>query len=83
MIHIKIYAGDKARFVVENGINYYYFCCIDKDDVYTVYDALAENIRLKNSEKDLINFKYLKVDNVNTLLQDAKKYGFISDYEID
>ena len=40
-------------------MNSYYFCCIDKDDVYTVYDALAENIRLKNPAKDLINFQYL------------------------
>ncbi|MGL1608666.1 hypothetical protein ACSTIN_22995, partial [Vibrio parahaemolyticus] len=48
----------------------------------TVYDALAENIRLSDPDKDLITFQYLKDDDVKTLLEDAKKHGFISHYEI-
>ena len=80
MMNIRIYAGKKASFV--NGINYYDFCCEDNDDIDAVYDILAENIKLNNPDNDLIDFENLKDDDVKIMLQDAKKQGFISDYEI-
>lgn len=81
MMNIRIYAGNKASFV--SGINYYDFRCEDNDSIDAVYDILAENIKLNNPSKDLINFQYLKDDDVKTMLQDAKNQGFISDYEIE
>ena len=81
-MNVKIYVGAKAKSAFEDGICYYYFSCKDNDDVDTVYDALAENIRLSDPDKDLITFQYLKDDDAKTLLEDAKKHGFISYYEI-
>ena len=76
----RIYAGKKVNLA--NGINHFDFEC-DQDDIDTAYDALAENIVLEDpTEDDLINFEDLADDDVKTMLQDAKKQGFISDYEI-
>lgn len=74
----RIYAGNKASF--ENGINYYDFEC-EPDDIDAAYDILAENIILKNDD-DLVDFQNLADDDVKTMLKDAEKQGFISDYEI-
>lgn len=74
----RIYAGNKAS--LENGINYYDFEC-EPDDIDAAYDILAENIILKNDD-DLIDFQNLADDDVKTMLKDAEKQGFISDYEI-
>lgn len=80
MIYIRIYTGNKARF--QNGFYYYEFYCGDNDDIDIVHEILAENVKLNNPDKDLIDFWNLKDDNVKTMLQDAKKQGFILDYEI-
>lgn len=69
---IKIYTGNKAKSVFENGICYSHIWCDGNDDVDTVYDAF----------EDLIDFQYLKDDDVTSLLEDAEKHGFISDYVI-
>ena len=87
MMNIRVYAGNKAIF--QNGFYYYEFYCRDNDDIDTVYEILAdyeilaENIKLNNPDKDLIDFEILKDDSVKTMLQDAKKQGFILDYEIE
>lgn len=78
----RIYAGNKATLV--NGINYYDFEC-GPDNIDAAYDILAESIILDNQDEnsqDLIDFQNLKDDDVKTMLEDAKKQGFISDYEI-
>lgn len=81
MIDIRVYEGKKASFV--SGITFYDFCCKDNDDIDAVYDILGENISLNDPDKDLIDFQCLKDDSVEILLQDAKKQGVISDYEIE
>lgn len=78
----RVYEGKKARF--ESGIYYFDFEC-DPDDIDAAYDILAESIILKDQDKDspdLNDFQNLKDDNVEIMLKDAKKQGFISDYEI-
>lgn len=81
MINCRVYEGQKASFY--NGTTHYDFCYKDNDDTDTVYEILAEGLKLTDPDKDLINFQYLKDDDVKTMLQDAKKQGFISDYEIE
>lgn len=78
----RVYEGKKARF--ESRIYYFDFEC-DPDDIDAAYDILAESIILKDQDKDspdLNDFRNLKDDNVEIMLKDAKKQGFISDYEI-
>lgn len=78
----RIYEGKKASF--ENGVYYFDFEC-DPDDIDAAYDILAESIILKDQGEDspdLNDFQNLKDDNVEIMLKDAKKQGFISDYEI-
>lgn len=78
----RIYEGKKASF--ENGVYYFDFEC-DPDDIDAAYDILAESIILKDQDEDspdLNDFQNLKDDNVEIMLKDAKKQGFISDYEI-
>lgn len=78
----RIYEGKKASF--ENGVYYFDFEC-DPDDIDAAYDILAESIILKDQGEDspdLNDFQNLKDDDVETMLKDAKKQGFISDYEI-
>ena len=81
MIETRVYEGQKTSFV--SGITHYDFCYKDNNDIDTVYDILAESIKLNNPTKDLIDFQNLKDDDVKTMLQDAKRQGFISDYEIE
>lgn len=79
---VTIYAGEKVSFV--DGIDYRcYITCKDGGDIDTVYSGLAESIELKNPDRDEIDFEDLKDDDVKTFLEDAKKQGFISDYEIE
>lgn len=78
----RIYEGKKASF--ENGVYYFDFEC-DSDDIDAAYDILAESIILNDQDEnsqDLNDFQNLKDDDVETMLKDAKKQGFISDYEI-
>lgn len=78
----RIYEGKKASF--ENGVYYFDFEC-DPDDIDAAYDILAESIILNDQDEnnqDLNDFQNLKDDDVETMLKDAKKQGFISDYEI-
>lgn len=77
MLDIKIYAGKKS---IIREWNQYIFCD-DYDDTDSAYNDLAK-IELKNPETDLIEFQYLKDDDVKSLLEDAKKHDFISDYSI-
>ena len=81
-MNIKVYVGAKAEPVFEDGVCYYYFSCKDNNDIDTVYDTLDEKIRLNDPDKDLTTFQYLKDDDVTSLLEDAEKHGFISDYVI-
>ena len=81
-MNIKVYVEAKAELVFEDGICYYYFSCKDNNDIDTVYDTLDEKIRLNDPDKDLTTFQYLKDDDVTSLLEDAEKHGFISDYVI-
>lgn len=78
----RIYEGKKSSF--ENGVYYFDFEC-DPDDIDAAYDILAESIILNDQDEDspdLNDFQNLKDDNVEIMLKDAKKQGFISDYEI-
>lgn len=78
----RIYEGKKASF--ENGVYYFDFEC-DPDDIDAAYDILAESIILNDQDEnsqDLNDFQNLKDDDVEIMLKDAKKQGFISDYEI-
>lgn len=79
MLAIRIYAGNKATFA--NGISYYDFE-VENDNIDAAYDILAENIKLHDPDKDLINFENLKDDDVETMIKDTKRQGFISDFEI-
>lgn len=79
---VKIYDGEKVSFVYGTGYRCY-ITCKDGDDIDTVYSGLAESIELKNPDRDEIDFEDLKDDDVKTFLEDAKKQGFISDYEIE
>lgn len=82
MMTITIDAGDKANFV--NDIDYRYsFSCVDNYDADRAFGALAEHLRLNDPDKDLIDFQYLKADDVKSLLENAKRQGFISAYEIE
>lgn len=80
-MYYRIFEGKKAK--LKNGSSYYSFEC-DPDDIDKAYKLLAENVILNNQDpnsKDLISFQYLADDDVETMLKDAKKQGFISDYE--
>ena len=88
MIDIRVYAGNKATFRFEDycDCNYcdcYDFYCMDDKDVETAYSALAESINLRNPERDCTDFQNLRDDSVKTLLEDAERQEFISDYEIE
>ena len=79
MLVIKIYAGEKATILEGNN----YIVC-DDEDTDGVFQGLCENLKLTNpTDEDIVNFQYLKDTNVRELLEDARKQGFISDYEIE
>lgn len=77
---ITIYAGEKTYF--KDKIYYYKFTCENNNTDKAAF-ALSLHLRLKDpdNEPDIIGF-YPKDNNVKALLEDAKKRGIISDYEI-
>lgn len=92
-MEITIYAGEKTKLSDEfAGQNSATFQC-EMDDIDKAYDALAEDLILvgvpadypdmtKEQEQELNDFQDLQDDNVKVMLEDAKKQGFISNYEI-
>lgn len=53
------------------------------DEVDAAYDILAEELVLKdqNNEQDLIDFENVEDDDVETMLNNLKKMGFIDNWE--
>lgn len=53
------------------------------DEVDAAYDILAEGLVLKdqNNEQDLIDFENVEDDDVETMLNNLKKMGFIHNWE--
>ena len=53
------------------------------DEVDAAYDILAEELVLKdqNNEQDLIDFENIEDDDVETMLNNLKKMGFIGNQE--
>lgn len=53
------------------------------DEVDAAYDILAEELVLKdqNNEQDLIDFENVEDDDVETMLNNLKKMGFIGNWE--
>ncbi len=92
-MEITIYAGEKTRLNDEfAGRNSATFQC-EMNEIDKAYDALAEDLVLtgfpvddidwtKEQEQELNDFQDLRDDNVKVMLEDAKKQGFISDYDI-
>ncbi|WP_242363535.1 hypothetical protein [Limosilactobacillus antri] len=71
--------GEKAQFIGE-GHEFTFEC--DPMDIDTAYDILAENLRLNNEGgKDVIDFQNAEDDNVETMLDDMKRMGFIDSWE--
>ena len=75
-----IFEGTKATI---DGKRFSFDC--EPDDIDTAYDALAENVRLSNQDQDrnqdLMDFENAADDDVQTLLDDMKRMGFIGDWE--
>lgn len=75
-------AGNKAELI--NTENNYFTC--EPDDTDTAYDALAEQLKLNDQSEDgqdLIDFQNAKDDDVETLLNDMQRMGFISDWDVE
>lgn len=53
------------------------------DEVDAAYDILVEELVLKdqNNEQDLIDFENVEDDDVETMLNNLKKMGFIHNWE--
>lgn len=76
-----IYEGTKATI---EGTQFTFTC--DSTDTDTAYDALAENIHLNNQDEDsqdLIDFQNAADDDVETMLNDMQKMGFIDSWEAE
>lgn len=76
-----IYEGTKATI---NGGQFSFNC--EPDDIDTAYDALAENVHLNNQDEDsqdLIDFQNAADDDVETMLNDMQKMGFIDSWEAE
>ena len=77
-----IYAGKKLSGLVDNQASVNFEC--DPSDIDTAYDAIAENVVLKDQSEDsqdLIDFENCKDDDVKTMLEDLKRMQFLSDYD--
>lgn len=62
----------------------YSFDC-EPDDIDTAYDVLAEELHLNDSSEDsqdLIDFQNAKDDDVEILLDDMKRMGFIASWKV-
>lgn len=77
-----VYEGTKATI---DGSQFSFTC--EPDDVDTAYDALAENIHLNNQDQDnnqdLIDFQNAEDDDVETMLNDMQKMGFIDSWKAE
>lgn len=77
-----IYEGTKATI---NSGQFSFDC--EPTDTDTAYEALAENIQLNNQNQDdnqdLVDFQNAEDDDVETLLNDMKKMGFIEAWEVE
>lgn len=77
-----IYAGEKLSGLVDGQAKVSFDC--DPDDIDTAYDAVAENVVLKDqsdNSQDLIDFQNCQDDDVETMLKDLKRMGFLSDFD--
>lgn len=77
-----VYEGTKATI---EGTQFSFTC--EPDDVDTAYDALAENIHLNNQDQDdnqdLVDFQNAEDDDVETMLNDMQKMGFIDNWKAE
>ena len=77
-----VYEGTKATI---NGGQFAFEC--EPDDIDTAYDALAENVQLNNQNQDdnqdLVDFQNAADDDVETMLNDMQKMGFIDSWEAE
>lgn len=77
-----IYEGTKATI---NGGQFSFDC--EPTDTDTAYEALAENVQLndqnQDDNQDLVDFQNAEDDDVETLLNDMKKMGFIDSWEAE
>ena len=77
-----IYPGKKLSGLVDNQASVSFEC--DPNDIDTAYDAIAENVVLKDQSEDsqdLIDFENCADDDVKTMLEDLKRMQFLSDYD--
>lgn len=77
-----IYAGEKLNGLVNDQASVSFDC--DPDDIDTAYDAVAENVVLKDqsdNSQDLIDFQNCQDDDVETMLKDLKRMGFLLDFD--
>lgn len=82
-LKVRIYPGNKAKEMANNQP--WLDLEVPSYDIDTAYDALAENVVLKDQSedsKDLIDFQNCEDDDVETMLKDLKQMGFI-DYDIE
>lgn len=84
MLDIRIYESEKAPFnkiwgdgTIFEGI----ITVADSDDTDTLYSGLGQALHV--AEEDITAFGDLAEDSVEAMLEDAKKQGFIEDYEIE
>lgn len=84
MVFVELVESSKAPFVSFSPATGDEFdgqiFLVGLDDTDGLYEELAENLEV--DEKDLIEFQDLADDDVQTLLDDAKKHGFIRNYEL-
>lgn len=77
-----VYEGTKATI---EGTQFSFTC--EPDDVDNAYDALAENIHLNNQDQDdnqdLVDFQNAEDDDVETMLNDMQKMGFIDNWKAE
>lgn len=75
-------AGTKATLV--NASNNFFDC--EPTDTDTAYEALAESLKLNDQSEDsqdLVDFENAQDDDVETLLNDMQKMGFIASWEAE
>lgn len=84
MVFVELVESSKAPFVSFSPATGDEFdgkiFLINLDDTNGLYEELAENLEV--AENNLIEFQDLADDDVQTLLDDAKKHGFIKNYEL-
>ena len=74
-----IYAGEKLNGFIDGQASVSFDC--EPDNIDVAYTAIAENVILKNPNKDLIDFQYCADDSVKGMLEDLKRMGFLSDFD--